>query len=461
MAAVLLAACSDDSNELVPNTVENEEAENGMPIGLSASAPDFVDAAEAGGMARESLYDAPVMHTRSWTPPVNYYLYDELYDDNGNIYSNFADINLARKSINAFFTRAKENEPAEIVNPVDPNYPLYAYYPYHARLNYKSSTGKWQLSVKKVDPDIFPGGNYYVYGFIPSAAADDATIAKLSGDDYKNGARLTINGLRTAGYDACVIIGAREGFDEDHDGGYTDTNANGQYDEGTDIRTNRLTAGDFLLNLDTGKRQVGDEWVINPNYLYLLFDHLGSALSISIKVDGTYNTLRTIKLKHLALRTATNDGMVKEKVDAVVDLTANALSTNPITSLSINGGLNPTDPEPPVGDGATVYHSDDGLTLTTDYQSLLSHFLPFAEVTKVVITCTYDIYDKNVTAEHPDGNLIRKDCKATNTVRLSDIIAYFPGVQRGWKYGINMTVVPTYLYMLSEPDLENPRMVVN
>jgi hypothetical protein len=34
-------------------------------------------------------------------------------------------------------------------------------------------------------------------------------------------------------------------------------------------------------------------------------------------------------------------------------------------------------------------------------------------------------------------------------------------VQRGWKYGINMTVVPTYLYMLSEPDLENPRMVVN
>ena len=461
MAAVLLAACSDDSNELVPNTVEIEEDENGLPIGLSVSAPDFVNAAEAGGMARESLFGAPVMQTRSWTPPTDYYLYDELYDDNGNIYSNFADINLARKSINAFFTRAKENEPAEIVDPDNPDYPLYAYYPYHARLSYKSSTNKWQLSVRKIDPKIFPGGNYYVYGFIPSNAADEATIDKLVGDDYKDGATLTIRGLRTAGYDACVIIGARDGFDKDHDGGWIDTNDNEVYDEGVDTRTNRLTAGDFLLNLDTGKRTVDDKEVINPNYLYLLFDHLGSALSISINVDGAYNALRTIKLKHLALRTATKDGMVKDKVDVTVDLTANALGTNPITRLSMNGGFDPTAPGDPSGDGATVYHSDAGLTLSTDEKSFLTHFLPFAEVTTVVVTCTYDIYDKNVTAEHPDGNLIRKNSKATNVIPLADIITYFEGVERGWKYGITMTVIPTYLYMLSEPDLENPRMVVN
>ena len=187
------------------------------------------------------------------------------------------------------------------------------------------------------------------------------------------------------------------------------------------------------------------------NYLYLLFDHLCSALSIGIKVDGDYNTLRTIKLKQLTLQTATESGLMTEKADVVVTLNGNNTGTNPITTLTYT----PTGAVPEMGKGGTpVYQSDDGLKLTTSYQSFLSHFLPITGVTKVVITCTYDVYDRK-------NNLVRKDCKATNTVRLSDIISYFPGVQRGWKYGINMTVMPTYLYVLSDPDLDNPTLVVN
>jgi hypothetical protein len=409
MAAVLLAACSNDSNELVPDTPEQAEEEKGMAIGLSASAPDFVNAAEPEEMARETLRGTSEAITRSWTPPSGYLLYSEFNDDHGNTYQNFASNDLTRKSINAFFTmNAEEN-------------------PYHGRLSYKSSTGKWQLSIRKVKPEEVSQGDYYVYGFIPSAAADDATIAILSGEtSYTAGAKLTINGLRTAGYDACVIIGAKEGPDADHDNG--------------------LVAGDFKFDLKTGESV--------KNYLYLLFDHLSSALSISIKVDGTYNTLRTIKLKQLSLQTATETGLMAEKANVEVTLNHNDMGTNPITTLTYT-------PTGTSGTGTPVFQTDDGLTLTTGYKSFLSHFLPISGVTKVVVTCTYDIYDKNVTAEHPDGNLIRQDSKATNTIRLSDIIPYFPGVQRGWKYGINMTVVPTYLYMLSEPDLENPRMVVN
>ena len=409
MAAVLLAACSNDSNELVPDTPEQAEEEKGLAMDLSASAPDFVNAAEPEEMARETLRGTSEAITRSWTPPSGYFLYSEFNDDHGNTYQNFASNDLTRKSINAFFTmNAEEN-------------------PYHGRLSYKSSTNKWQLSIRKVKPEEVSQGDYYVYGFIPSAAADDATIAILSGEtSYTAGAKLTIKGLRTAGYDACVTIGAKEGPDADHDNG--------------------LTAGDFKFDLKTGESV--------KNYLYLLFDHLSSALSISIKVDGTYNTLRTIKLKQLALQTATETGLMAEKADVEVTLNHNDMGTNPITTLTYT-------PTGTSGTGTPVFQTDDGLTLTTGYKSFLSHFLPISGVTKVVVTCTYDIYDKNVTAEHPDGNLIRKDSKATNTIRLADIIPYFPGVQRGWKYGINMTVVPTYLYMLSEPDLENPRMVVN
>lgn len=429
---MMLWACSSDDE-----VAEAPASEYEMPIELSASAVRYQEEEE------------PAANRRSWTPPSGYYLYSNLYEDNGSHYVNFANVNLANKSINVFFTRATDKEPTP-VDPSDPKYSAYAFYPYHGRLRYISTPpSKWRLSINKVDPNVVPDGDYYVYGFIPSDAADDATITKLSGD-FKNGATLTIKGLRTAGYDACVIIGAREGFDIDHDGGYTDTNGNSTYDEGTDSRTNRLTAGDFKFYLDTGTREVAGETVINPNYLYLLFDHLCSALSIGIKVDGDYNTLRTIKLKQLTLQTATESGLMTEKADVVVTLNGNNTGTNPITTLTYT----PTGAVPEVGKGGTsVYLSDEGLTLETTSKSFLSHFLPITGVTKVVITSTYDVYDKK-------GNLIRKDSKATNTIRLSDIISYFPGVQRGWKYGINMTVKPTYLYVLSDPDLDNPTVSV-
>ena len=388
ISLMMLWACSSDDE-----VAEAPVAEHEMPIELSASAVRYQEVEE------------PAANRRSWTPPSGYYLYSNLYEDNGSHYVNFANVNLANKSIDAFFTQNNEENP------------------YHGRLRYLSSTGKWRLSIRRVDPDDVEAGDYYVYGFIPSDAADDATIAMLTEEtSYTAGATLTIKGLRTAGYDACVIIGAKEGPDADHDNG--------------------LVAGDFKINLKTGESA--------KNYLYLLFDHLCSALSIGIKVDGDYNTLRTIKLKQLTLQTATKSGLMAEKADVVVDLVANTLGINPISSLSYE----------PTGDGAPVYQSDDGLTLTTSYQSFLSHFLPITDVTKVVITCVYDVYDKD-TSINPAGNLVRKDCKATNTVRLSDIISYFPGVQRGWKYGINMTVMPTYLYVLSEPDLNNPTVVVN
>ena len=52
------------------------------------------------------------------------------------------------------------------------------------------------------------------------------------------------------------------------------------------------------------------------------------------------------------------------------------------------------------------------------------------------------------------GNLIRQDCTATN--KLPDLSAV-----RGQRVLLNMTVNPTYLYVLSEPDLDNPTIKIN
>ena len=102
-------------------------------------------------------------------------------------------------------------------------------------------------------------------------------------------------------------------------------------------------------------------------------------------------------------------------------------------------------------DGA-VYQSEVGATLTTSYSMFLCHFIPHG-IKKIILTSTYDVYDKK-------DNLIRANCKATNTIDVTKIIYLLSSVRRGYKYTINLTVKPTYLYMLSEPDMDNPTMEV-
>ena len=66
----------------------------------------------------------------------------------------------------------------------------------------------------------------------------------------------------------------------------------------------------------------------------------------------------------------------------------------------------------------------------------------------LTLVSTYDVYDSK-------GNLIRQNCSATNT--LPDNLQ----VNRGERMQLNMTVEPTYLYVLSEPDLDNPTIRFN
>jgi hypothetical protein len=75
-------------------------------------------------------------------------------------------------------------------------------------------------------------------------------------------------------------------------------------------------------------------------------------------------------------------------------------------------------------------------------------------ITTMILTSVYDVYDKN-------GNLVRPDCEATNTMVLKDLLTEQTTTQRGKRYTVNMTIQPTYLYMLSEPDLDNPTVTIS
>ena len=417
LVALLMVACSSEVVVPVAQEPEVEEPEQELPMTVSLSAKSFAKTRAI---------------TRSWDPPASYYLYEELYES-GTVFNS-----LSNKTIDAFFT--KDEADNGLLNPL------------HGKLRYVPSKRIWSLGLNnKVDLTKIITDNYYVYGVIPRDAADSYEIARpnpLDNTSYKDGAVLTIRGMKPASYDACVIIGAKEGFSPDYDGSFIDADNDKEYDEG-ETRTNRLTAGDFKFHLDCGSTTTGVAPDIvttpNPNYLYLLFDHLCSAVCFNIRVHPDYHKLRTIKLKELRLRTANDVGFTK-KMDVTVTLAANNTGSNPIVGDVI---YTPTEEDDP---GGIAYQDAEGTALNTDYKPFMGHFMP-AGVTEIYLTSTYDVYDKN-TDKNLEGNLVRKDCTATNRIILKKAIENFIATERGKRYDITMTIKPTYLYVMSDPDAE-------
>lgn len=313
------------------------------------------------------------------------------------------------KSFSVFFTQ----NPDPAAPPAEP---------YEEEFFFRSS-GKWRVSKTDLEDKT-----YYLYGYAPRdySANVTASIEKLSGEGktYADGAVLTLSNLPTAtADDVCVIIGAKNGNSADDDGG--------------------LTKGDFAY---VAKPTEGDDK--GSNYVFLLLDHLYASLDISMKVDAKYNTLRTIKLKKLKLQTSTDLGMVKKKTNVIITLKSGA---NPIESVVFN----------PTGDEVADLNMapEEGKVLSTTPQDFIGYFMP-AGVNTLVLTSTYDVYDKD-TSVNPEGNLVREDCTATNTLVLSEGFDGISLAARGKKYQVTMKIQPTYLYVMSDPDLNNPEVVIN
>ena len=100
-----------------------------------------------------------------------------------------------------------------------------------------------------------------------------------------------------------------------------------------------------------------------------------------------------------------------------------------------------------------MFSSTNGVTLTTSYGEYMGHFMPQG-VDKLKLTSVYDVYDKK-------GNLIRESCMATNTLILKELFSEQNESRRGCRYTIKMTIQPTYLYVLSEPDLDDPTVTLD
>ena len=175
-------------------------------------------------------------------------------------------------------------------------------------------------------------------------------------------------------------------------------------------------------------------WPIgDDNYkIYILMDHLYAAALFRLKIDAEYAQLRTIKLKTMTLRTDC------ESVIATISLTHNDTGASPISGVvfALSGSSK----------DFLVFNSDAGTALDKDTPvDINTCFAPTLSNNLTMVT-TYDVYDRK-------GNLIRENSTATN--KLPDLAAV-----RGQKVQVNLTVNPTYLYVLSDPDLDNPTITI-
>ena len=169
----------------------------------------------------------------------------------------------------------------------------------------------------------------------------------------------------------------------------------------------------------------------------LLVDHLFAAMAFSYKVDATYDAIRTIKLKKVVMKSTS-----AKKVKAEVTLQMNDGGTNPITNVVFT-------PSEAAQKEIVLYQSEEGtaLNVTTPIEFTGFYGAGISSLGSTLsIESTYDIYDKD-----KDGNLnlIDKDRKAVNN--LATVLSE---ITRGKKVNVNIKVIPTYLYVLSDSDAE-------
>lgn len=344
--------------------------------------------------------------TRAWVPPSGYYLYT-----NSQVYGLFEEqTDLFYKSIDVFFTR-------------DSKAPL------HGTFSYKtndSNESKWKLNMDIEDTD-----DYYVYGYIPKEVVSSANI--VGNSNYSEGAVLTLEGIKTVTHsDLCVIVGASEGPNENS--------------------PEHLATGNFMVN---AKKVQMSSATGNRNYIYLLFDHLYSALAFNFTIDVSYNALRTIKLRKLELigYADANGTNIKAKYDVEVKLKKSTDgTTTPIEEVKFT-------PDPTSDNLAMepIYEDKTGTGVALDPVTPTAYmgcFVPGVN-TYFKLRSTYDVYDKATVP-----NLIRKGCEAENTIDLRQMFET-SGTLRGQMFQLTIKVQPTYLYMLSEPDLDNPTLTID
>ena len=261
------------------------------------------------------------------------------------------------------------------------------------------------------------GGIYKVFGYLPATMTDADPSVLISGGI----ATLTINQMLTvSNQDVCVITGVK---------GATTENVNPV-----------ALSGLFDYKAIYTNKGYG---------LSVLADHIYAAVKLKFLVGADYSKLRTIKLKQVILKN------MAKKVKVEIPLTMGSEETpvpKPIGTITMTDVTTSADAN---SNNVDLFLSSDGVTLKTDDAIIVTGYFAPGKIssqdtgltTGLAIESVYDVYDTK-------GTLIREDCHAVNQLNSK-----LSGLESGQIKEITMTVIPTYLYVLSDPDADTPMVV--
>ena len=286
-------------------------------------------------------------------------------------------------------------------------------------------TNQWTSTVT-----ITEGTQYYIYGFMPKEDAANASITDLNGNgpndsgvDWSLGAKMQLQMNTVTPADVCLIVGVKK------------------YEPATipppAIEETGIQLGQFSYM--GGPR--------STNFVYLLLKHIYSALHFKMSLDATYASLRTIKVTQVELIA---DAALSNTIDLDITLTANDNGLDPVPDGSIT--YTPTSGGSTTA-AAVIFPWTGGptnfeLPIYPNYSDHIGCFAPNS-CQSLTLRTTFDVYDKQ-------GNLTRKSAVADNKINVEAA-----ELKAGESLTVNLLVKPTYLYVLSDPDLDNPTITIS
>lgn len=200
--------------------------------------------------------------------------------------------------------------------------------------------------------------------------------------------------------------------------------------------TDSVTDGFFAVDVD----QVGQEKKIN-----FRMNHLLAKLNLRFYLPEPYADKRQIKVTQVTLSGGQG---VADRYDITCSYDVNGALTTTYTAMqgaSTSGNTYP-------------YKNVDGLPLKTGKQLFGTYyFVPDAVNSSnlMTLTVTYNVYDQN-------GKPTREHQTATNAkIALHKVNNVAQATQVAHEYTANVKVVPSYLYVLSDGDMQNPYIVLN
>ena len=264
---------------------------------------------------------------------------------------------------------------------------------------------EWRIS-GFTNEDIGTSHTYSLYGFAPAEAIGSSLTVGAENTT------LTLTGLPAVNAkDVCFIVGLQRTENQDTPkGSWDDYEGNFSFTTGSTAET--------------------------KNLLYLLMDHVYASVCFTMAIDEEYAALRSIKIKKMELRSTQNT------TTATITLTPNNTGADPVQSVTYSSATgsscSATFFESKVGDELTTFDTDKAKEYTCCFLPGLSNAL--------TLVTTYDVYDRK-------GNKIDERTASNKLPALTAL--------RGDRVTINLTVAPTYLGVLSDPDLDNPTITIN